>query len=110
MNNRNTDGLALDEVSSRFPQVARHATAAARLMLGAGKEHLVKEVVNDTLMLLWQQHLAGKPPAKPENWAHTVARRRAARLARVEGRYVRGLLEDEGEAQEGYLPMPATEL
>ena len=72
---------------------------AARLCLGTGREHLVEEIANDVLLLLWRRQRGGKPPEKPEAWAHRVAWNRALRVARVEGRYVTGVFNQGEDAE-----------
>lgn len=105
MKNRHNDQMSsaplpLDEFTARFPTVPNRAASAARVLLGAGNEHLVKEVVNDVLLQLWRRQRDGKLPNNPENWAYTVAWNRAARVARLQGRYVTGLVEQLDESKD----------
>jgi RNA polymerase sigma factor (sigma-70 family) len=105
--------LPLADFTERFPLVPNRAATAARLLLGNAREHLVEEVVNEVLLLLWRRQRDGKLPHNPEGWAYRVAWNRAARLARVEGRYAGGLIEqaeDAEEAHTGYFPMPPDEV
>src|SRR5256885_10495725 len=95
---RHSEPFPLSELTSRFTNVMNRAGNSARLLFGSGKEHLVEEVVNDVLLLLWKRHLAGNLPDSPESWAATVAWNRAAKIARVEGRYVAGLVEEQDES------------
>lgn len=112
MKNRQTPqlldrSLPLNELTTRFPLVSSRAASAAKLLLGYGRDHLVEEIVNDVLLLLWRRHLDGRLPEKPENWAYRVAWNRAARVARLEGKYVSGLVEQVNDEETSeYLLMP----
>ncbi|MBU6402072.1 MAG: sigma-70 family RNA polymerase sigma factor [Verrucomicrobia bacterium] len=105
-----TDTLPLDELTRRFPNVPARAAGAARLLFGNGREELVEEVVNHVLLLLWRRYQQGDLPANPEAWAYRVAWNRAAKVMRMEGRYVSGLVEQGDEPLAGYLLMPAEEV
>jgi RNA polymerase sigma factor (sigma-70 family) len=109
MKSRNTTPLQLNELTERFPKVSNRAASAARLLLGNGREQLVEEVVNDVLLLLWRRFREGNPPENPEAWAHKVAWNRAAKVARMEGRYVTGLVEQCDDQGLDCLLMPPNE-
>ena len=107
-----TEPLTLNELTERFPLVADRAAVAARLHFGSGRQHLVEEVVNDVLLQLWQRQRVGRLPEKPEAWAYTVALNRAARVARLEGRYASGLVEQVEDLVENpaHVLMPPNEV
>ena len=103
----------LGEFTERFAEVSKRSATAARLLLGSGREHLVQEIVNDVLLALWQRQCSDKMPKNPEAWAYRVAWNRAAKVARMEGRYAAGLVETGEETTESrdgiYVPTPADE-
>jgi RNA polymerase sigma factor (sigma-70 family) len=112
MKNRHPSALPenpspLNKLVERFPLASSRAAAAAKLLFGQGRDHLVEEVVNDVMLQLWRRHLDGRLPDNPEGWAYKVAWHRAARVARLEGRYVSGLAEQPDDDEAGnFIPLP----